>query len=132
MATRSTGAPFLRVAGLTVWAVVIAVFAVYGVTRGLNWGAGILAATAVGVVFGLYVTPRWFVVLVFVPLFAFSAGGYMLSTHFSSTHGYAGGDWSVAAEVAFGGVVDGVIATFALLVTLLARAPLRAAIRRRT
>jgi hypothetical protein len=131
MATHPTGAPFLRVAGLTVWAVVIAVFVGYGVTRGLTWGAGILGATAVGVVFGLYITPRWFA-LGLVPLLGFSIGGLILSTHLSSTHGYAGGDWSVAAVVALGGVVDGVIATLALLVTLLARAPLRAAIRQRT
>jgi hypothetical protein len=67
-----------------------------------------------------------------VPLLGFSVGGLILSTHLSSTRGYAGGDWSVAAVVALGGVVDGVIATLALLVTLLACAPLRAAIRQRT
>jgi hypothetical protein len=131
MATHPTGVPLLRVAGLTVWAVVIAVFVVYGVTRGLTWGAGILGATAVGVVFGLYITPRWFA-LGLVPLLGFSVGGLILSTHLSNTRGYDGGDWSVAAVVAFGGLVDGVIATLALLVTLLARAPLRAAIRQRT
>jgi hypothetical protein len=131
MATHPTGAPFLRVAGLTVWAVVIAVFVVYGVTRGLTWGAGILGATLAGVVLGLYITPRWFA-LGLVPLLGFSIGGLILSTHLSSTRGYAGGDWSVAAVVALAGLVDGVIATLALLVTLLARAPLRAAIRQRT
>ncbi len=131
MATHQIGAPFLRVAGLTVWAVVVAVFVVYGVTRGLTWGSGIMGATVVGVVFGLYITPRWFV-LGLVPLLGFSIGGVILSKHVSGTRGYAGGDWSVAAVVALAGLVDGVIATLALLVTLLARAPLRAAIRRRT
>jgi hypothetical protein len=68
--------------------------------------------------------------LAFLPLIAFPVGGYLLSTQFSNTHGYAGGDWSVAAIVVASGVVDGLIATVALLATLLARAPLRAAVRR--
>lgn len=113
---------WIGVVGATVWYAVLVVTA--------PWQSiSILGATAVGVVMGMYITARWFS-LAFLPLIAFPVGGFLVSTQFSNTHGYAGGDWSVAAVVAVGGVVDGLIATVALLITLLARQPLRAIVRR--
>lgn len=114
---------WIGVVGALVWYAVLVVTA--------PWQSiSVLAATAVGVVMGVYITARWFS-LALLPLIAFSLGGFLLSSQFSNTHGYAGGDWSVAAVVAVGGIVDGVIATVALLVTVLARQPLRAIVRRR-
>jgi hypothetical protein len=78
----------------------------------------------VGVAIGLLVTrARWWLAL--APLIAFVIGGYLLSTQFSNTQAYGGGDWSVAAVVIVGGIANGLIATFVLLATLVARDGLR-------
>jgi hypothetical protein len=122
---------FVRWVGLAAWIGAVGALVWYAVVVvTAPWqSASILAAMAIGVLIGMYVTPRW-LSLAFLPLIAFSVGGYLLSTQFSNTHGYAGGDWSVAAIVVVCGVVDGLVATVAVLATLLARPPLRAVIRR--
>jgi hypothetical protein len=127
---RGTFDQLVRRLRLAAWTGVVGALVWYAVAVvSAPWpSASVLAATAIGVLIGVSVTPRWFS-LTFLPLIAFPVGGYLLSTQFSNTHGYAGGDWSVAAIVVAFGVVDGLIATVALLATLLARAPLRAAVR---
>ena len=88
------------------------------------WVARFFAAIAVGVIGGLLITRRhWWLAL--VPLSGFVIGGWLLSTQFSNTQGYGGGDWSVAAIVVVSGIFNGLIATLILLNTALARGPLR-------
>ncbi len=97
----------------------------YEVSNPFTWPhASRSGAIVVGVIGGLLITRRrWW--LAFVPLIGFVVGGYLLSTQFSTTRGYGGGDWSVAAIVMVGGISSGLIATLVLLSTLLARDPLR-------
>ena len=110
-------------------AVMIVALGVYAASRPATWSeiSG-LAAIAFGAVFGAYITRRrWW--LTVVPLIGFSVGGYITSTQFSNTRAYGGGDWSVAAVVALGGVWAGLIAMAALLATVMGRGALRIAAR---
>jgi len=107
------------------WVAVILALVWFEVNDPLTWPhVSRFAAIAVGVIGGLLITRRhWWLAL--VPLSGFVIGGWLLSTQFSNTQGYGGGDWSVAAIVVVSGIFNGLIATLILLNTALARGPLR-------
>jgi predicted ABC-type sugar transport system permease subunit len=96
-------------------------FAWYAANRPSAWYTlAIAGGLLVGVVGGWRVSGRW-LALAAVPLIVASVGGVLLASRFSNTRGYAGGDWSVSAVVAVGGIVVGLLSTVAFLLTFACR-----------
>lgn len=123
---RATGSGRItRWLGVICWLVLIVALEWYWGSNPATWPhVSRLAAIVVGVAVGLVVRrARWWLAL--APLIVFVIGGFLLSTQFSNTRGYGGGDWSVSAIVIVGGIANGLIATLVLLATLIARDGLR-------
>ena len=87
-----------------VWLVVVFVLGAYAMTRPEMWPRVFsVAALAVGIGAGLLVTRISRAWISVVPLAVFWLGGLLLASQMSNSHGYDGGDWSVAAVVLVGG-----------------------------
>ncbi|HEY3766659.1 MAG TPA: hypothetical protein VGL44_15965 [Gaiellales bacterium] len=120
-----------RTVGAGVWLCVMGGLVWYG-TRLSPLSALVLGGSlAAGLLTGFTITRRWFAVTL-MPLILFAVGGLVLSTQVSNTHASGGGDWSDAAQVAFGGIWFGLIATAVGLITWLGRDGVTAIARRLT
>ncbi len=119
--TNPPGRRVVTPAAVVTWCLGIGALAWYAASRPSDWFTlAIVAGLLVGVIGGWSVSNRW-VALAAVPLVVASIGGVLLASQFSNTRGYAGGDWSVSAVVAVGGIVVGLASSVAFLLTFACR-----------